>query len=163
MSQRVFVPTGVAAIVALASLVTLNGQAPKPQTTTAAKTTSASKTSWGDPDLQGIWTSEEQVPLQRPAKYAGKELFTDAEIAQLDRERAAILRRDYRAERGTEADVAGAYNAVFQSVRHTGRRTSLVVDPPDGKIPPLTPEAQKKRAVIREFQVALLQATDACK
>jgi hypothetical protein len=44
-----------------------------------------------------------------------------------------------------------------------GRRTSLVVDPPNGKIPPLTPDAQKKRATMREFQLALLQATDLCK
>ena len=46
---------------------------------------------------------------------------------------------------------------------HTGQRTSLIVDPPNGRIPPLTPEAQQRRDAIREFQLALLQATDTCK
>jgi hypothetical protein len=59
--------------------------------------------------------------------------------------------------------VGGAYNSVFQSVRRSGRRTSLIIDPPDGKIPALTPEAQKRNAALREFRVMLLQATEACK
>ena len=86
------------------------GQAP-------AATGSATKTAWGDPDLQGIWTDEFQTPLQRQAKYAGKELFTEQERAELDNQRAGILRRDQRVEIGTERDVAGAYNAVFQQSR----------------------------------------------
>src|SRR5205807_9440667 len=86
---------------------------------------------------------------------------------QLDKQRAAIPGREYRdrnAEgKGTEQDVAGAYNSVFESHKHTGRRTSLVVDPPEGRIARYTPEAQKRRAAYREFQVALLQATDSCR
>ena len=113
-----------------------------PKTETAADP--APKTPWGDPDLQGIWTDEYQTPLQRPAQYAGKEFFTDAEIAALDKKRAAILRQDHRETRGSERDVSGAYNAVFVSVKPTGRRTSLVVDPPDGRIPPYTPEAKTR-------------------
>src|SRR5437870_3579518 len=123
----------------------------------------APKTGWGDPDLQGIWTDEFQTPLQRSAKYASKEQFTDEERAELDKQRAAILRRNQRVEIGTEQDVAGAYNAVFQSIKHTGRRTSLVVDPPDGRIPPLTPEAKQRADADRQFRLALLQATDTCK
>src|SRR5213594_3447687 len=103
----------------------------------------ASKTPWGEPDLQGIWTDPYQTPLERPAQFAGKEVFTDDERAALDKQRAAIPRRDKRLERGSERDVAGAYNAVFQSVKHTGRRTSLVVDPPDGRIPPVTAETKQ--------------------
>jgi len=101
----------------------------------------APRTPWGEPDLQGIWTDPYQTPLERPAQFAAKDAFTDDERAALDKQRAAILRRDQRLERGSERDVAGAYNAVFQSVRPTGKRTSLVVDPPDGRIPALTPEA----------------------
>jgi len=124
-------------------------------------------TPWGEPDLQGIWTSDSEIPLQRPAKYANREFFTDAERAELDKQRAEAIGReaaDDRRERGSEQDVGGAYNAaVFSTHKRMGRRTSLVVDPPDGKIPPLTPEAQKKRAAMREYQLALIQATDLCK
>ena len=89
----------------------------------------AGRTAWGDPDLQGIWTDPYQTPLQRPPQFAGKEVFTDEERAALDQQRAGILRRDQRVERGSERDVAGAYNAVFQSVQadrqaHVARRRS---------------------------------------
>ena len=123
----------------------------------------ALKTPWGEPDLQGVWTDESDTPLQRPAKYANQEFFTEAQRAELDKERAALLGRDKRVERGTELDVAGAYNSVFMSMKHTGARTSLIVDPPDGRIPARTPEAQKIAAADREFRLALLQATETCK
>jgi hypothetical protein len=74
-----------------------------------------------------------------------------------------VLGRDERAERGTERDLAGAYNSAFVSWKHVGARTSLIVDPPNGRIPPLTPLAQKIAAAEREYRLALLQATDACK
>ena len=129
----------------------------------SASTAQGSKTAWGDPDLQGIWTDDYQTPLQRQAKYANKAEFTDEERAELDRQRASILRRNQRVEIGTERDVAGAYNAVFQSIKHTGKRTSLIVDPPDGRIPPLTAEAKQRADTDRQFRLALLQATDTCK
>ena len=69
--------------------------------------------------MQGIWTREYDVAMQRPAKYAGREFFTDAEIAQLDSIRAARPGNETRSVRGTEQDVAGAYNAVFTSRRPT--------------------------------------------
>jgi hypothetical protein len=121
------------------------------------------RTPWGEPDLQGIWTDESDTPLQRPAKYANQDVFTQAQRQQLDKERSALLRRDKRVERGTELDVAGAYNAVFMSMKRTGARTSMIVDPPDGRIPPLTPQAEKIAAADREFRLALLQSTETCK
>jgi len=121
------------------------------------------KTPWGEPDLQGIWTDETNTPLQRPAKYANQEFFTEAQRAELDKTRSALLGRDARGERGSELDVSGAYNAEFSSVKRTGARTSMIVDPPDGRIPPLTPEAEKIAAADREFRLALLQATETCK
>src|SRR5437762_10487148 len=140
MRRRLLVLMGVATLSAVVSLTltTVEGQAP-----TATKTGPATKTAWGEPDLQGIWTDDYQSVLQRPARYATKEFFTDQERAEIDRQRAALLRREVRVERGTEKDVAGAYNAVFQSIKPAGKRTSLIVDPPDGKIPPLTPEAKR--------------------
>src|SRR5262250_3177103 len=117
------------------------------------------KTPWGDPDLQGIWTDEFDTPLQRPAKYENQEFFTDAQRAELDKARSEVLGRF-----ATERDINGAYNAAtFFSTKHTGARTSKVVDPPNGRIPPLTPEAQKTAAAEREFRLALVRSTDTCK
>src|SRR5262245_40428491 len=93
------------------------------------------KTAWGEPDLQGLWTDETDTPLQRSAKYANQEFFTPAQREELDKERAALLGRDKRVERGTELDVAGAYSAVFMSMKKTGARTSMIIDPPAGRIP----------------------------
>jgi hypothetical protein len=121
------------------------------------------KTPWGEPDLQGIWTDETDTPLQRSPRFANQEFFTEAQREELDRERSALLRRDKRVGRGTELDVAGAYNAVFTSMKRTGARTSLIVDPPNGRMPPMTPEAQKLAAAEREFRLALLQSTETCK
>jgi hypothetical protein len=121
------------------------------------------KTPWGEPDLQGIWTDESDTLLQRPARYASQEFFTEAQRAELDQERTTLLARDRRAAHGSEIDVNQGYNSVFMSLKHVGRRTSLIVDPPDGRIPPLTPQAQKAAAAEREFRLALLQATETCR
>jgi hypothetical protein len=129
----------------------------------APAATPALTTRWGEPDLQGIWTDESDTPLQRSPKYANQEFFTDAQRAELDRLRSALPGREKRAERGTEADVAGAYNVVFTPMKRTGARTSRIADPPNGRIPSLTPEAQKLAAAERAFRVALLQSTQTCK
>jgi hypothetical protein len=121
------------------------------------------KTAWGEPDLQGVWTDETDTPLQRSPKFANQEFFTEAQRADLDKERSALLRRDKRVERGTELDVAGAYNALFFSQKRTGARTSMIVDPPNGRIPPVVPEAQKMAGADREFRLALLQSTETCR
>ena len=112
---------------------------------------------WGDPDLQGIWGSGYILtPLERPDKFAGKEYLTDEEAAALEKEAAltfgvgAGAGRTPRPARGTEADVSGAYNDVFagrgRNVIRT-KRTSLIVDPRDGKIPPRTPEGNERASV----------------
>jgi hypothetical protein len=119
----------------------------------------ALKTPWGEPDLQGIWTDEFDTPLQRPAQYANQEFFSEAQRAELDKTRSATLNRF-----ATEREINGAYNAAtFFTTKHTGARTSKIVDPANGRIPPLTPEAQKTAAAERDFRLALLQSTDTCK
>jgi hypothetical protein len=120
-------------------------------------------TAWGEPDLQGIWMDETDTPLQRPAKYANQEFFTEAQRAQLDAQRAAMGGKDNRRERGTELDVTGSYNDLFISRKHAGVRTSRIMDPPDGRIPQQTAQAQKIAAAEREFRLALLQSTETCK
>ena len=124
---------------------------------------SALKTPWGEPDLQGIWTDETDTPMQRSPRYANQEFFSEAQRAELDKARSALLGRDKRGERGTELDVAGAYNSEFTPAKRTGLRTSRVVDPANGRIPPLTPQAEKIAAAERDFALALLQSTDTCK
>lgn len=131
------------------------------------KQDSTPKTSWGRPDLQGIWSRAVDIPLERPAKYANQEFFTDAERAELDRQITDIVNRESdesRRARGTERDVNSEFSQAPYTVHlPVGRRTSLIVDPPDGRIPPLTPEAKRARDVLREYQLALLQPTASCK
>src|SRR5262252_8293417 len=129
----------------------------------AANPAPALTTPWGEPDLQGIWTDETDTPLQRSPKYANQEFFTEAQRAELDQQRGAMRGRDRRAERGSVADVAGAYNDVFTPKKRTGARTSRIVDPPNGRLPPLTAEAHKTAAAERDFRLTLLQATETCK
>src|ERR1700693_1630623 len=148
-------PTAVGAVISLA-ITRTSAQAPAASVTTPV---SALKNSWGEPDLQGIWTDEFDTPLQRPAKYANQEFFSEAQRAELDKVRSETLGR-----LATERALNAAYNgAVFFSTKHTGARTSKIVDPPNGRIPPLTAEAQKEAAADRDFRLVLLQTTDTCK
>src|SRR6266436_835667 len=151
--------TAIGAVISV-SITRTSAQAPAASVTTPV---SALKTSWGEPDLQGIWTDETDTPLQRPARYANQEFFTEAQRAEIDRARSELLGREKRGERGTERDVSGSYNSVFVSFKRAGTRTSLIADPANGRLPPLTPEAQKLAAAEREFRLALLQATETCK
>jgi hypothetical protein len=116
----------------------------------------APRTPWGDPDLQGIWTAGYIVtPLERPSEFAGKEFLTDEEVAALEQVAAGTFGvgagagRVPRPARGTDADVAGAYNDVFagrgSKVVRT-KRSSLIVDPKDGRIPPRTSAGQQRAA-----------------
>ena len=89
MRYRYLALMGVLAAVAVVSLVVVLIGARVPRLTATADGTSF-RTSWGDPDLQGIWNDRYQTPLQRPAKYAGREFLTEEEVAALDSQRAAI-------------------------------------------------------------------------
>jgi hypothetical protein len=101
----------------------------------ATKATPSLRTPWGDPDLQGTWFVMYDVPLERSAANANKEFLTDAEVAAADAKKGLDPGRNARSSGAN--DVSGAYNAVFNSVLRTGKRTSMIIDPPDGKIPPL--------------------------
>jgi hypothetical protein len=148
-----------AAIVAAAAIVAISVSVTQTSAQAPAVSGAALKTPWGEPDLQGIWTDEFDTPYQRPARYANQEFFTEAQRAELDKKRSALLGR-----LATERELAGGYNlAVFTSVKRTGARTSLVIDPTNGRIPPLIAGAQKVAAADREFRLALLQATETCK
>jgi hypothetical protein len=151
---------GALMLVSSGAALAQGAQAKAPGASAAAP---ALKTPWGDPDLQGIWLDETDTPLQRPARYGNQEFFTEAQRTELNTARANLGGKDNRRERGTELDVTGSYNDLFISRKYAGARTSKIMDPPDGRSPPLTPAAAKTGAAEREFRLALLQATETCK
>src|SRR5437667_5677288 len=125
-------------IVGLAAVVVLV----MPAFVTAQTRASAAK-----PDLSGIWTNATVTPLERPKEFAGKEFLTKAEAAEFEKQAVYDADGDRR-DGGAEADVGRAYNEFW---RDRGKvvstmRSSLIVDPPDGRVPSLTPEAQKRNA-----------------
>jgi hypothetical protein len=124
-------------LVFLAVSMTAQAPAPTAKPATAARPAVAAaniRTPWGDPDLQGTWFVTEDVPLER-APNVTKEFLTDEEVAAADKRKAEGQGRNTRAGNASQ-DVEGAYNAVFNSILKTGKRTSRVIDPPDGRIPP---------------------------
>jgi hypothetical protein len=136
---------GIAIAVGLLVWVPLIGQSQTAATKTTAAPDKTWRTPWGDPDLQGSWTNATNTPLQRPAKYGTREFLTLEERAEADKPRRDVE----RGERGAtpEEDVAGAYNQFWREERLSDGRTSLVVDPPDGRIP-MTPAGQARRAAF---------------
>ena len=121
------------------------------------------RTSWGAPDLQGVWDFRSITPLERPGDLADQEFLTEEEAAH--REQEAVARNEellHRPARRTEVTrsvcagedgAPGIYNNFWLDGGTTTvgtRRTSLIVDPPDGRRPPLTPEHQQRRAESRE-------------
>jgi hypothetical protein len=156
MRDRVIRALAVAvASMVIAFAVPVGGQAPKKY--------SPPRTPWGDPDLQGVWNDATSTPLQRPGTVGGKEVLTDEEAAEFQASLAHDLTRDRR-DGGPEVDVNRAYNDHWMDARRlkitADRRTSLIVDPPDGRIPPLvplSPERQQARAA-RAAAAARFQA-----
>jgi hypothetical protein len=163
MMNHRFSTSMVTVFMATAALSTAISLLAAPTSAQAPKSSSTLKTPWGEPDLQGIWTEEFDTPVQRPPSYANQEFFTEAQRQELDRKRAVHYGSDPRQERGSAQDVGGAYNTAFLTIKRVGPRTSMIVDPPNGRMPPLTPAAQRAAAADRRFYLALLQATDACK
>src|SRR5438067_13902864 len=96
-------------------------------------------------DLQGIWTNATVTPLERPKEFEDKSFLTKAEAAEFEKQAVYDANGDRR-DGGAEADVGRAYNEFW---RDRGKvvstmRSSLIVDPDNGKVPPLPPEAQKR-------------------
>ena len=144
---------------------TVIGQVPS----SSSSTESTPKTPWGRPDLQGTWSNTTVVPFERAKEFGDRQFMTDSEYKKaLD----TLLERNNRPGRdsreidgqnirGTEKDVARAYNEHWFGDKPTevGRRTSMIIDPPDGRMAALTPEAQERINNKREYLQALLQGT----
>lgn len=128
------------------------GQNPTP----AAKAWKLSRTPDGQPDLQGVWTNNTITPLERPKELAGKEFYTEAELADVIKKERQRLDQNLDEGRPTEPGTADDVHYDFsqfgldrgQTKMAWNRRTSLIVGP-DGRIPPLTPEARKRVAERR--------------
>jgi hypothetical protein len=102
-------------------------------------------TPWGEPDLQGTFSNRTITPFERPANVNGREYFTPEEVAAM--EKAATERNgDEGRNKGTRGDVERAYNDFWwdRGTKVTTLRTSLVVDPPDGRVPAQTEEARRR-------------------
>jgi hypothetical protein len=118
-----------------------------PKTATAKKFATP-RTPWGDPDLMGVWDYKTITPLERPQNMAGRALLTDEEVSRL--EAAAAKNLDQPPDENTPV---GTVHAPYMTDRGRkvleDRRTSLIIDPADGKVPPLTAEAQARAGVRR--------------
>ena len=150
MHHRLFAFIG--ALVAVVALTTSQaaGQAGSAATSkTKAQNATKWRTPWGDPDLQGSWTNATTTPLQRPARYGDRKLLTPEEIKELDRQ--TDIGTDQRPANPVR-DVADAYNRFWWDRGYSDGRTSLIVDPDNGRIPPMTAEAQKRVAAQRALE-----------
>ena len=121
----------------LLSAVVVSGQTAKPKVAHAQD---------GHPDLQGTWDFAQLTPFERPGAFAGKSSLSDEEAEEFAQQRIESGNKDNRGG-GAAADVERAYNDFWWDFgKRIAKQTSLVVDPPDGRVPPLTPEAQKRAA-----------------
>jgi hypothetical protein len=159
--------------VTVATTIALAAQAPAPRPAGPAPAARGAakipRTPWGAPDLQGIWSNNILVPFERSKEFGTRAFMTEDEHAKALAELQKQNQRPGRDSRevggksgvGTEKDVARAYNEFWFGDKPTqlSMRTSMITDPPDGRIPSLTPEAARRIAEKREYLAALLQGT----
>ena len=159
MSHRILRTPFFATLFTLVTIAPLPAQTPAAPAAKRASSTIA-RAADGHPDLQGTWTNATLTPMDRPASFAGKLNVTDAEAAvfekaQQDELKAGDGKSDSDFHRRAGSGETGGYNALFidrgsELARVDGvKRTSLVIDPPDGKVPALTPEARQRLASMR--------------
>ncbi|PYQ98497.1 MAG: hypothetical protein DMF96_10560 [Acidobacteria bacterium] len=131
----------------LPAAVSAGGQSRKPVVKPAAaapRVATMPRTPDGRPDLQGTWDFAQLTPFERPGDFAGKQSVTDEEAEEFAQKRIETTHKDRR-DGGAAADVERAYNDFWWDFgTRISKQTSLVVDPPDGRVPPLTPEAQQR-------------------
>ena len=155
MGYRFLAISGVLAVILALPLA---GQSPH---AAKAKSSAIPRAADGHPDLQGVWTNATVTPMQRPPALSGKATLTDAEAREFEKKQAEELQSvDGKSESpllaAAGSNGTGGYNVLFidrgsELARVDGvKRTSLIIDPPDGKMPPITAEARQRNGVQTE-------------
>jgi hypothetical protein len=173
MTERLAVLGAAAAAAGLLLAASLTAQSPSPSGgATAPADWKVSRTKDGRPDLQGVWGNNSVTPMTRPRQWKDKTALTDAELQELKALAAQAVDQGGDAifgnfvqqlldakDKGKYDQVSydpstGNYNQFWMADREWDNRTSLIIDPPDGQFPPLTPEAEARRAAARNKPAA---------
>jgi hypothetical protein len=159
----------IAFMVLVSSTVAAQTSTAGPKGASTAKTWTAPRAPDGHPDLSGIWANNIATPLERPKELEGRQFLSDAEVATLKKRAAELFNGETDAAFGDSVFLAvlqeaktfkstdtqtGNYNHFWIVDRDFDNRTSIIVDPPDGKIPALTPDARKREADRAEYRRA---------
>jgi hypothetical protein len=132
----------IALIVLMA--VPVFAQTPKPAAA-PSKSWTAPKTPWGDPDLQGVWTSDDCIgtPMQRPANFGNRLYYTEEELAQRETNLARQAQNDKQEFVSSDQRAGtGPPGHWGERARRPCKQTSLIIDPPDGRTPDIVPDAR---------------------
>ena len=131
-------------VVAAAPL--LHGSARGQTSRPAGKPWTVARTPWGHPDLQGTWSNATTTPLERPAEFAQKAVLTDEEFAAAN----ATVANRRNTDQAPRSGDPGTYNEFWWERGSLLKHTALIIDPPDGKVPALTPEGRRRAAAYAD-------------
>jgi len=159
MRTRIIVST-LAAIACLGLVARAQGPQHKP----SAASYTAPRNAFGQPDLEGVWTNDSITPLQRPTAWANKTTLTDAEVDQLKKaskqleesgdalfgDELVLDALEGKAKSASHDTQTGNYNGFWLPSRDIDHRTSLIIDPANGRIPDQTPEARARLTAVAE-------------
>jgi hypothetical protein len=138
---------GLASAASILLLIVHTAAAQAPKSVSAAKSWAQPKTPWGDPDLQGTWTSDDCIgtPMDRPAQYGSRQYYTEQELAEREKQIEKQHANDLAETVASDARVGtGPPNHWGEHPRRPCRQTSLVIDPANGQTPDLLPEARTR-------------------